>query len=168
MGQLQNQGVGFQGLAPGQAELVFLQSRGNVQMGLGVHIRVDAQADPGHLVHFPDHGVDAFELLGGFHIEHEDARQQSLLDFPGFFAHAGINYLFGRHSGAQGAEQFPAGDDIRARSFPGQDAQQAQIGVGLDRVAGQMRDSGEGRVEGPVVSLQSRGRINSARDRRRA
>jgi hypothetical protein len=73
------------------------------------------------------------------------------VDFPRLFADAGEDDLAGGDPGGQGAVELPAGDDVGAAALVGEEAEDGQIGIGLDGEGGQMGEPREGAVEGPEM-----------------
>ena len=75
----------------GNAELVLGQSRGDIGMGVGTDIGVDAQCHLGCLVHAGGNLLDDLQFGLALHVEAEDTFLQSQLNLPVAFAHAGID-----------------------------------------------------------------------------
>jgi hypothetical protein len=57
-------------------ELVLAQAGGDVRMGPGVDVRIDAQGDRGALAQPPRDGGDARQLRVGFDVQAADAARQ--------------------------------------------------------------------------------------------
>ncbi len=159
MGQVPGPAIVNQGLLDVDAELVLLEPGGDVGMGLGVDVRVDAQGHPGLELEAAGDAVDLLQLLGGLQVEQQDARLEGRLDLLGLFAHPGIDD-FGRvHPGRQGPVEFAAGDDVGPGAQPGEEPQDGQVGVGLHREADDMGKVGKGGVEDPEVMGQGAGAV---------
>ena len=74
-------------------------------------------------------------------------------------ADAGEHDLLRRDAGGARAQQFAFGDHVGAGAEPGERRDHRLVGVGLERVADERVDVGEGAGEHPVVPLQGRARI---------
>ena len=129
------------------AELVFLEARRNVGMGLRIDIRIDPECNAGLQAQLFCAGVNLVQLLGRLDIEHQDAGLQGVFDFIRAFSHPGIDHPAGIDTRLQGAEQLAAGHDIHASPFRGENPQDSDIGIGLDGKTDDVRNFREGVVE---------------------
>ena len=163
MRQLHGPAVVIQGPLDIDAELILLESGGDIGMGAGVDVRIDPKGHRGLLLDETGDAVDLLQLLGGFHIEQQDAGLQGRPDLLGALAHPGIDDAPRFHPGRQGPAQFPAGDDVRPASQAGQQAQDGQVGVGLHREADDMGEAPEGGREHPEVVSQGGGAVKIKR-----
>ena len=100
-----------------------------------------------------------FELRFGLDVDAENAVVDGEREFALGLAHAGEHDLLRRNAGGAGAQQFAFGDHVGAGAEPGQRRDHRLVGVGLERVADERVDVGEGAGEHPVVPLQGRARI---------
>ena len=125
--------VEIQRFGEGDAELVAAQAGGNVRVGVGINVRVDAEGDRRTLAH-----------AGGHLREAADAGRQRVTHFVGALADAGEDHLAGIATGRQHAGELAARDDVETGPESGEDRQDAEIGVGLDRVADQRLAQAEG------------------------
>jgi len=135
-------------------ELVGLQPRGDVGVRLRVHVRVDAQRDPGLPPHETRPLVDDPQLLGGLHVEHEDLRAQGEVDLVDPLAHPGIDDLSGVRADLERPVELSAGDDVHAAPLLDEEPQDGQVRVCLGRIADDMGNIPEGLVENPEVLQQ--------------
>ncbi len=83
-----------------------------------------------------------------------NADLQGTSDFVGSFADAGEDHPGRVAAGGQDPLQLAERDDIETGAEPGQQVQHRQVGVGLDRVADQVRMIAQRLVEGVPVALQ--------------
>ena len=60
-------------------------------MGLRIHVGVHAHGDRRPDTHLLGPLVDQFQFLGGFDVQHENARFQGIVDLFRGFAHTGID-----------------------------------------------------------------------------
>ena len=136
--------VEIQRFGEGDAEFVAAQAGGNVRVGVGIDVRIDAEGDRRTLAHAGGHLREAVEFGGGFDVEAADAGGQRVTHFVGALADAGEDHLAGIATGRQHAGEFAARDDVETGAELGEDRQDAEIGVGLDRVADQRLAQAEG------------------------
>ena len=80
-------------VAHGDAKLVFGQPRGDVGMGVGTHVGVQAEGHAGRLALLLCQLVDDFQLGNTLNVEAEDVVVKSEVDFPVALAYAGEDYL---------------------------------------------------------------------------
>ena len=105
IGQRAGHAVFLEGFLDVDPELVLLQARGDVGMGLGIDIRVDPQGDGRFLPQPSGDLIDLQEFLGRFHVEHQDAALQGVFDFIRPLPHPRINDPVGTGAGFHGPEQ---------------------------------------------------------------
>ena len=118
---------------------------------------IDPDGDGGLFLQAAGHPVDQAQLLRRLHIEQQDLFLQGEFDLGLGLPDPGINDLFRRNAGLEGPVQLAPGDDIGPASQTPQQAQQRQIGVGLQGKTGQMGNGGEGFVKG-LEMMGQRGR----------
>ena len=119
----------------GDAELVALQAGGNVGVGLGVHIRIDPNADRCALAQTGRHVVEHFEFGFAFDVEAANAQFERAAHLGAGLADPREDHPRRRDAGGQHAFEFATGDDVKAAAGPGKDLQDAQRGVGLHGIA---------------------------------
>ena len=125
------------------AELVALEARADVRVGLGIDVRVHADADRGRLARFGGDFTEHLQFGFAFDVEAQNARLQCLAHFGACFAHAGEDHLGRVAACGQNAFEFTAGDDVEPATLAGKELQHGQRGVGLHGVADMELASGE-------------------------
>ncbi len=156
VGELAGPLVIQQGPVQVDAELVLFKPRGDIGVGLGVDVRVDAQGHRRpHLKLAGDPG-DLPQLLGGLDVEHENAGLEGLADFLEILAHPGINDFLGGDAGLGGPKEFPAADDVRPRAQPREEPQDGQVAIGLHRKADEVGVTRKSFVKGAEVVGEGR------------
>ena len=152
-------GVDLAGPQPGNAELVLGLAGGDLVVGPGVDIRIDADGD----VDGPSLGGgnfgDAFDLGFGFGVEAVDAGIDREGDLAGRLADPGKDDPLRRAAGGESAAKLAFGNHVATRSLGDQSADHRLVGVRLHGVADHRVEAGEGVAEDPVVSDQRRGRV---------
>ena len=156
-GSLRGLGVEARGVVEGHAELVLGLAGGDLGVRLGVDVRVDADGDARGRAHAGRHLAQRVQLGLGLDIEAADALAQRIGHLGARLADAGEDDLGRRHAGGPRAAQLALGDHVHAGAEPGQGGDHGLVGVGLQRVADQRVEPGEGLLQHPVVPLQ-RGR----------
>ncbi len=135
----------------GDAELVLAEAGGDVGMGGGVHIRVDANRKAGFDAAPRRHGVEQRQLGFGFAVETVNAVAERVLDFRGGLAHARKHDSRRVSAGGQHARQLAARNDVETGSGFGQQRQHPERRIRLYRVANRVRQRAEGLVIGAVI-----------------
>jgi|GEM_PF-6075133 len=148
------------GIGDGDAELVFLEAGGDVRMGAGVHVRVDAQRHRGDHAQLGGDQLQTLELVGGFDIEAMHADFQRTTHVVAGLADAGEDDALRLAAGSQHALQFAARDDVEARPEARQDVEHAEVGVGFHREADQVRHARQCVGIGPVVRFDVRAGVD--------
>ncbi len=116
------------------AEFIFSLAGSNVFMRSRLYVGIDAHGYRGFDSHGGGNGVNGAQFRFGFYIEAINALVQGITDFLLGFSHAGIS-AFGRiPAGFENAEEFSAGDDVESRPVAGHEAQDGDVGAGLDGV----------------------------------
>ena len=155
--------VGFFGLVDGDAEFVVAQAGGDVGVGLGIDVGVDAQRDRRDVAADGGDGFDAVDFGQALDVEAFDAGFEGVADFVAAFADAG-KHGFGRvAAGGNHARQLAAGNDVEAAAQFGKMAQDAEVAVGFDGVADQRVKTGEGLAVALVGAGEFVGVINIKR-----
>ena len=117
------------------AELVGLQASGNVGVRLGIHVRIDAQADT-RAATCPDRDLrEDVELGVTLDVETHHIGVERLLHLRTCLAHAREQHFGGLATGSQHAFKLAARDDIEAATRPREGLQHREVGVGLHRIA---------------------------------
>ncbi len=158
--QLRGAHVDGLGVGYGDAELVFLEARGDVRVGAGVDVRVHAQRHRRDLAHLGGHHLQALELVGGLDVEAVHPHFQGAAHVFTGLADPGEHHAIGAAAGGQHAFQFTAGDDVEARAQARQQVQHAQVGVGLDREADQVIHPVQGIGVAAVLRLDMGTRVH--------
>ena len=135
--------VGGQSTFMGHAKLVALESGGDIGVGLGVDVRVHADADRRGLAFCDGHFAQNLQLCFAFHVETQNASLQRLPHFQARFTHAGKNHLAGIATGGNDTLQFTTRDDVESTPLAGKKLQQRQRGVGFHGIADMQLASGE-------------------------
>ena len=154
----------------GDAELVVLLAGGDLFMGAGVHIRIDADGDRrGHAQRHGHLGQGA-QFGFAFHVELPDAPGQGQPHLFARLADAGEYDPFPRHAGGAGAAVFPARNHIHPGAEVAQQFQHCQVGQRLDGKADHMRQRRQRLGEQMVMPRQGgrgidvEGRADRGRD----
>ena len=152
-------GIDLAGALPRDAELVLGLAGGDLLVGPGVDIRVDAQRDGGHLAQRHGAGRKQFELRLGFDVEAQYAGPQGEVDLASRLADPGKQDLGGGNTGGERTAQLAFRDHVGAGAKPRQRAQHGLVGVSLHGIADQRVEAREGLAEDAVMPGQRRGRI---------
>lgn len=116
------------------AELVFLQTGGDVMMGMGIDIRVYAQSHGSfYSAAFGYRGYDA-EFFERFHIEASYALPQTQLYLAVGLSHAGKENVGRPETGVNSSLYLAAAHAVGAEALTAYDAQYAGGAVGLHRI----------------------------------
>ena len=134
-------------------ELVLGLARGDLFVGLGVHVRVDPQRDRRLAAAVGGDTVERCELGRGLDVELQDADIQRRGHFLGRLANPGEDDPLGRDAGGERDPHFALGDHVGAGALAGQRAHHREIGVGLEGIADERVHVGQGRLEVPVGRL---------------
>ena len=105
------------GETDGDAELVFAEAGGDVGVGLGEDVGVDAEGEAGALAEEGGAVGEQVELGLGLDVEDEDVGFEGGVDLGDLLADAGEDDLLeGRLPGLADALELAAGDDVEARA----------------------------------------------------
>ena len=105
------------------AEFVVAEAGGDVGVGGGVDVWVDAEGDAGGFVVAGGDGADELEFGFAFAVEGVDAGGEGVFDLVTGFADAGEDDFGGVAAGLEDAEEFAAGDDVKAGTGIGEEAE---------------------------------------------
>ena len=131
--------VEWERLANIDAELVLAQAGGDIRMRLGKDVGIDTEGEAGLLSELGGAKGEQFQLRRALHVELQDSRRQSKVDLRHCLADAGEdNPARGLWRSGQHPFQLAAGDDVKARPALGQQLENGQRRVDLDRVADEM------------------------------
>ena len=112
-------------------------------MGLRVDVGIDAQRDRRPFAEFAGDRVQVLEFGGGFDVEAADAGLQGLAHLGAGLADAGEHDLVGTSAGGEHAREFAARDDVEAGAEAREHRQDAEVRVGLHRIAHQRAATGQ-------------------------
>ena len=126
-------------------------------MPSGVDVGIDAQGHRRAPVEVGGDGVDHLQFGLALDVEGKNALAQGVLDLGPGFAHAGERAAFRLAAGLQHAEQLARRDDVEARALAGDQVEDGEVAVGLDRVADEVVQPAQRRVE-PAQMVANRRR----------
>ena len=115
------------------AKLVLAHPGGNIRMRLRVHIRVHPQRDGGNLAHGRCDLGEALQLRRRFHIKTANPGSKRRLQLRIRFRDTGKDHPRRVAARLQHPRQLAAGNNIKARAFIGEQAQNGEIRVRLHR-----------------------------------
>ena len=116
---------------------------------LRVDVRIHTHGDARFFAEARGDGIDERQLGFGLAVKAVNAAGERVLHLFARLADTGEDHLFRAAAGAEDAVELTAGDDVEAGAFGGEEAEDAQIRVGLDGV-----EDFVGRVaEGVVVAV---------------
>src|SRR5208337_3409599 len=123
-------------IAPGHAELVLVQTSGDVRVRFGCDVRVYAHSELRCLAKMRSAGREQLKLARAFHIKQQDASAEREIDLVGQLADSGENHLL-RSLAADlpHSAQLSAGNNIESRTKPREHAQNRKVRVRLYRIA---------------------------------
>ena len=146
----------------GDAKFVFAKTRGDLGVGLRIHIRIDANANRRGAPHAGGDGGNHIDFLNAFGIDLHDAFSERQADFAFGFANAGKDNRAGGNAGKQRAAQFAFTHHISAKPFAAKQRQHRKIVIGLGgEMHGRGQTSlGQGSAQRPRTAAQSAGGID--------
>jgi hypothetical protein len=151
------------GFVVGDTELALAQSRGDVGMGLGVDVRIDAQRNGGLAPHVARNPVQAFDFAVGLHVEAQDSGGERGAHLGFGLAHPGEDSLRRGAAGGEHPRQLATRYDIEAGAKPGKQVEDGEVGICLHRVADQHVPPGASRGEFVPCGLEGGPRVDVAR-----
>ena len=129
----------------------------NVAVRAGIDIGIHAQRDRRAHSFAPRDAIDAGELRFALDVETQDALLERIFDFLPGFADAGEGAISRIAAGREDAKEFAAGNDVEPRAFPRKQIEDGAIRIRFDRVADQVIDLAQRRIE-PSVMIENRAR----------
>ena len=117
------------------AELIRLQTGGNIRMRFRIHIGIHAQGHRCAFTHTQGDFVDALQFGRGFRVETKNALLQRKRDFTFRLCHTREHHTIGRRTRRQSTRDFTLGHRVKKCSALGKQTQNAQIRARLDRIA---------------------------------
>ena len=139
-----------------EAELDALDAGVGLDVRLGRQIGIDAQRHRGRLAQRFGHVGEGVQLVLALDVEEEDVVFQGGAELGVGLADAGEDDAVAAAAGRERAEQLAAAGHIDAGAVLDHEAADGQVGVGLDAVADERIDGGEGLLELAQV-VQQRG-----------
>src|SRR5207237_8355782 len=101
--------------------------------------------------------IDVGDRRFALDIEAQDAMLEGVYDLFLRFAHASEGALSGISAGREHAKEFAAGNDVEPGAFLREQTEDRAIGVRFDRIANEVIDIAERRIE-PAVMIEDRAR----------
>ena len=106
-------------------------------MGLGVHIRIDAQGYRSGPAGPCGEARDALQFLFGLDVEAQDASFEGGADLGFGFPHAREHHLARVSAGGDHPRKLSAGDDVETRAQSREQVEDRQVRIGLHCIADQ-------------------------------
>src|SRR5690606_37009408 len=119
-------------------ELVLALAGGDLGVGLGVDVRIDAHGDRRLAAQLAGDLVDVAKFGFGLGIQAVDALFKRIGDLLAGLADAGKGALAGIAPSLDDAVEFAAGNDVETAAQSRDGGEHGEVGVGLDRVTDQM------------------------------
>ena len=131
----------------GQAELVAAGAGGDLRQRLRVDIWVYPQGNRRGPAQPPGGGIEGLQLGPALDVELQDPGSQPGFQLGGLLGDPGKDDLLWRHAPGQRALELTGGDDIGADAMAGDVGDDVGVHVGLDGVADQRVERGEGGLQ---------------------
>ena len=157
--QLGGAGIDGAGLGDRNAELVLGLAGGDLLVGLGVDVGIDAQRHARRAALGAGALRQELQFRLGLDVEAQNVLVEGIVDLAHELADAREHDLAGGHAGGTRTAQLTLRDHVHAGSELGEQAQDGKVRVGLYRKADQRGHVGEGAGEHLVVPAQRGGRI---------
>ena len=132
-------------------------------MGLGVDVRVDAQADRQGTTELLCDAFDDIELLDVFDVQRPNAGVCSCHDFFAPLADSAVHDVLGREACLERALHLSCRDDVRTAALGGEARKHGQIAVGFDGIRDQVRRKGERFVDRAIGVVDRSARVDERR-----
>ena len=136
-------GVDLLDAADVHAELVFIGAGGDVFVGVGVDIGVDAHGNRRFHTHFPGNAVDGAQLVLTLAVEAVDVLLQRIADLRLGLADPGVGAEGGVAPGVDDAPQLAARHDVEADALLRHEVEDSLVGAGFDGVSHMRLERGE-------------------------
>ena len=118
------------------AELVFAEAGGDVRVGFGEDVGVDAEGEAGAELRASARAARRSSSASDLDVEEEDVGAEGGVDLPDLLPTPEKTTLFERGLvGFADTLEFSAGDDVEACALFGEEAEDGERGVGFDGVA---------------------------------
>ena len=152
-----------QSFLDGHAELVLIQSGGDIWVSSGIHVRIDAKRNGRTLSHRLRDPVDGFELGLGFHVETEHSGFQRPGDLRSGLSHSGKHRAACLPARGQHSFQLAGRNNVETGSQTREHVQHGKVGIGLYGITDQMIDTEKRLMKSIEAPLERRARIHVAR-----
>jgi hypothetical protein len=129
-------------------------------VGAGIDVRVHPQRYRCANAQFGGNHLQTLELVSGFDVEAVHADFQRATHVVTGLADAGEDDLVRAAASGENALQLATGNDVETGAETGQDIQYAEVGVGFDRKADQVRHAGQRIGKGQILSFDVCARVN--------
>lgn len=150
---------GGEHLLCGNAELVLVKPSGNLFVGVGIDVGIDAKGHRGHLAHLKGDGVDYIKFLYTFDIESCDAALKGCTDFPVALAYSSKDDIRRPETLFYGTDNFAPAHAISTKTGGRNPAEDGGSGAGLDSIVDvERRGVGYGATDG-LEGAGKQGRI---------
>jgi hypothetical protein len=150
-------------LFDGHAELVLAQAGGDVGMRLGIDVGIHAQRDRGPRPAGSGERRETPQLRLALDVELADPRVETEGQFLVRLPHPREHDVLGLEARARGLFQLTARDDVGARSHGGEDLEQLDRRIGLERIADPVRHRRKCGFVGPIGGLDTFARVDVER-----
>ena len=121
-------------IAHGDTKLIFSQTSGDVGMGVGSNVRIQAERYACHFALGCCEFVDYLEFGDAFYVEAENVVIEAKIDFPIALAYTCINNLVVGEACLERSFNLAATNAISSKTCLADDAEHTRVGVGLDGV----------------------------------
>ena len=147
-------------IGPVDAKLVLMVTGRDVPVASGHHVRI--HADGGGRAPAQAGGLCGEQVQLGFRLDVEQANAgaQGFANFLARFSYSGKNHAAAIDAGAAEAVELAAGNDVESGTEAGQQPQDGEIRVGLDRVADGVRQAAHRGVQLTVGRRDGGGAVN--------
>src|SRR5438552_1915959 len=145
------------------AEFALLEPGRDVRVGLGIHVWIHPETHRRPFAQATRDTVEMLQLAGRFDVEAMDRQLERLRHFRIGLADSGEHDLGRIAACGNHPRQFAARHDVEAAAESREQIDDAEIRDGLQRVADEVRDAGEGRIELAKRALEGGAGIDEAR-----
>ena len=161
-GQLCHARVKRQRVIISHTKFIFAEARGDLGVGLCIHIRIDANGHRRAAPHAGGDGGNHIDFLNAFGIDLHNAVRECQADFAFGFTDAGKDNRAGGNASGTCAAQFAFAHHISAKPLVPQQRQHRKIVIGLggEMHARGQTSLGQGSAQSPRSAAQSAGGID--------